>query len=412
MRRERFDFEGHGGHRLAARLDLPDDAPRAAALFAHCFTCGKDIAAARRIAEGLAAHGIATLRFDFTGLGHSEGEFANAGFDADRRDLIAASRAMAERGLAPSILIGHSLGGAAVLAAVPEIEGVRAVVTIGAPAEPAHVLGRIGGDLDRSRADGSGEVSIGGRRFTLGRDFLDDTEGARIDAAVAGLRAALLVVHAPRDETVGIDNASRIFAAAKHPKSFLSLDDADHLLSRAEDAAYVAGVVAAWAARYVASPPVPEAPPEEPPLASGATRSREAAPAGFLQRVTAAGHALLADEPASVGGTDRGPGPYDLLAAALASCTAMTIRMYARRKGIALDHVAVDVEHAREHRADCEDCDERDRRVDVFRRRVWLAGDLDEAARARLMAIADRCPVHRTLEAEARIETEAMAPGR
>ncbi|MEL6197929.1 MAG: alpha/beta fold hydrolase [Pseudomonadota bacterium] len=404
MRQEKLTFAAAGGHILSARLDRPDGPPRAHALFAHCFTCGKDIAAARRIARRLADLGIAVMRFDFTGLGHSGGEFGNSGFSANVDDLVAAAEAMADRDEAPSILIGHSLGGAAVIAAAPRIESVRAVVTIGAPAEPGHALAQFGQDLSAVREHGTAEVSIGGRPFTVSRGFVEDLEGAQVETTLNELRAALLVLHAPRDQTVGIDNAARIFAAAKHPKSFLSLHEADHLLSDERDAAYVAKVVAAWASRYALPPTDTDRPTSAP---EGVTRSTEADPNGFLQHIDVGGYRLTADEPVALGGTAQGPGPYDLLTASLAACTSMTIRMYARRKDLPLTHVSVDVAHDRVHAQDCADCEAAEARIDRFTRRITLEGPLSPEQRDRLLAIADRCPVHRTLEASARIETEA-----
>lgn len=403
---EKVTFHGETGSELAGRIDGVDGTVRASALFAHCFTCGKDIAAARRIAARLAERGIETMRFDFTGLGHSGGEFGNGGFSSNVADLRAAAAAMAARGRAPSILIGHSLGGAAVLAAATQIPSVRAVVTIGAPAEPGHALHHLGSDIARIRAEGSGDVTIGGRTFHVSRRFVEDMEQATLAERIGALRAALLVVHSPLDQTVGIENAATIFAAAKHPKSFLSLDDADHLLTREADAAYVAKVISVWASHYAEAPAdaLPP-PPPLPSLSAGATRSSEIAPDGFAQSLDVAGHALVADEPGSVGGTGRGPAPYDLLAGGLAACTSMTIRLYARRKGWPLAHVAVDVAHDRVHAEDCADCETAERRIDRFTRTVHLTGPLDEAQRTRLLEIADRCPVHRTLEASSRIET-------
>jgi putative redox protein len=309
--------------------------------------------------------------------------------------------------LAPQLLIGHSLGGAAVLAAAPGIASATAVATIGAPAEPAHVLQRFGADLETIRREGRAEVTLAGRRFEVGRGFLEDTEAEVLTDRLAHLRKALLVLHAPRDMEVGLDNATRIFVAARHPKSFVSLDEADHLLGRAEDADYAAGVIAAWAARYVdraggAADTTPE----------GMVRVSEADAAGFLQDVSIAGrHRMQADEPQSHGGTDLGPSPYQLVCAGLGACTAMTIRMYARRKGWPLEHVSVDVAHDRIHAEDCAGCESRTGKVDRFRRVVRIEGDLDAGQRARLMEIADRCPVHRTLEGEVAVETvEAGAP--
>ncbi len=399
---EKITFAGHGGDALAARFDLPDGPVKAVALFAHCFTCSKDIPAARRIAARLAGLGIAVLRFDFTGLGHSQGEFANTHFSSNVGDLVAAARHLEGLGKAPALLIGHSLGGAAVLAAAADIPSAKAVVTIGAPADPSHVIHNFGCKIDEIRAAGEAQVSLAGRSFTIRRAFLDDVSAARLMPAIAGLKRALLVLHGPRDQTVGIENAGEIFLAAKHPKSFVTLDDADHLLSRAEDAEYAAEVIAAWARRYLDL----KDDPARPGAPEGIVRVSEADPAGFLQDVAVGPkHHLLADEPAAYGGTDAGPGPYQLLSAGLGACTSMTVRMYARRKGWPLEHVAVDISHDKLHARDCADCPDKTAKIDVFQRVIRLDGPLDADQRARLLAIADRCPVHRTLEGTIRIET-------
>ncbi len=400
MGTERFTFEGHDGDALAARLDMPDGPHLGTALFAHCFTCGKDITAARRIASRLAAMGIAVLRFDFTGLGHSGGEFANTTFSSNVEDLVRAARSLESRGMPPGLLIGHSLGGAAILKAAGAIPGAKAIVTIGAPFDPAHVTHNFDEVLDEIREKGSAAVTLAGRSFTIGQDFVEDISGAALAPAIEKLGKALLVMHAPRDETVGIDNATRIFIAAKHPKSFVTLDSADHLVSRADDAEYAAEVIAAWSGRYLKlRPPAP--PPGAP---EGIVRVSEADQNGFLQDVNAgAAHHTLADEPLAYGGTNRGMTPYGFLSAGLGACTSMTIRMYARRKGWPLSHVSVDVCHDKVHAQDARDST--DVRIDTFRREIRLEGDLDDDQRARLLEIADKCPVHRTLELGARVET-------
>ncbi|WP_135504472.1 bifunctional alpha/beta hydrolase/OsmC family protein [Roseovarius aestuariivivens] len=402
MPTERFTFRGHAGHELAARLDLPDGPHLATALFAHCFTCSKDIPAARRIAARLAGAGIAVLRFDFTGLGHSGGEFENTSFRSNIEDLVLAARALKAQGMPPSLLVGHSLGGAAVLGAAGQIDSVKAVVTIAAPYDPGHVTHNFEGALDTIEAEGTAEVILGGRPIRVGKALVENVRSERLGEAISGLKRALLVLHAPRDETVGIENASRIFAAAKHPKSFVTLDGADHLISDAADAEYVAGVIAAWAPRYLdlrrpAPPPgVPE----------GIVRVSEADPDGFLQDVNAgARHHLLADEPAAYGGTGRGLTPYGFLSAGLGACTSMTIRMYARRKGWPLAHVRVDVSHDKVHAQDAGAPG--DQKADRFTRVIRMTGDLTEAQHARLMEIADKCPVHRTLEKSAEVITRA-----
>jgi putative redox protein len=403
MGRERITFEGHSGDDLAARLDLPEGPRLATALFAHCFTCSKDIHAARRIAARLASMGIAVLRFDFTGLGHSEGEFANTTFTSNADDLVAAADYLAARGMGPDILIGHSLGGAAVLRAAARIPQAKAVVTIGAPFDPDHVTRNFAHALDTIRADGAAEVTLEGRSFRIGRAFVEDVAAERLGPAIADLHRALLILHAPRDEVVGIDNATRIFVAAKHPKSFVTLDTADHLITDPRDADYAAEVIAAWVGRYV--PLDPPAPPPGAP--EGVVRVAESSAEGFLQDISAGPrHHVLADEPESYGGTDRGMSPYNFLAAGLGACTSMTIRMYARRKGWPLSHVSVDVTHDKVHAQDAGHANGGPgEKIDRFTRVIRLTGDLDAEQRARLLEIADKCPVHRTLEGGASIAT-------
>jgi len=400
MPTERLTFTGHSGDDLVARLDLPEGPHLATALFAHCFTCSKDIPAARRIAARLAGAGIAVLRFDFTGLGHSGGEFENTSFTSNVRDLELAAEALSARDMAPRLLIGHSLGGAAVLAAAGSIDSVRAVATIGAPFDPSHVTHNFEGALEQIEADGVAEVTLGGRPIRISKSFVEDVRAENLAERIAHLNRALLVMHAPRDATVGVENAAEIFKAAKHPKSFVTLDDADHLITDPDDAEYAAQVIAAWATRYLdLSPPAP--PPGAP---EGVVRVSEADADGFLQDVNAGpGHHVLADEPSAYGGTDRGMSPYGFLAAGLGACTSMTIRMYARRKGWPLDHVSVDVCHDKVH---AQDADSRsDAKADKFTRVVRLEGDLSDEQRDKLMAIADKCPVHRTLERSSIVET-------
>lgn len=401
MATERITFAGHSGDLLAARLDMPEGPHLATALFAHCFTCSKDIAAARRISGRLAMMGIAVLRFDFTGLGHSGGEFANTSFTTNARDLEFAATYLAGRGMAPSLLIGHSLGGAAVLRAAGKIDSVRAVVTIGAPFDPGHVTHNFSDALEQIASDGQAEVDLGGRPFTISQEFVQDVTSERLEPAIAGLKRALLVMHAPRDSVVDISNATRIFTTAKHPKSFVTLDDADHLISRPRDAEYAAEVIAAWAGRYLhLRPPAP--PPGAP---EGVIRVSEADQSGFLQDVQSGpDHHMLADEPKAYGGSNRGLSPYGFLAAGLGACTSMTIRMYARRKGWPLDHVSVDVRHDKVHAQDASSGSTD--KIDTFRRRITLEGDLNEDQRAKLLQIADKCPVHRTLERGATVVTE------
>jgi uncharacterized OsmC-like protein/pimeloyl-ACP methyl ester carboxylesterase len=401
-RREKIMFAGADGNQLAARLDLPPGQPRAYALFAHCFTCTKDIFAASSIADGLARRGIAVLRFDFTGLGHSEGEFANTNFSSNVEDLVRAADYLREAHAAPKILIGHSLGGAAILAGAARVPEAVAVATIGAPADPAHVAENFHASRAEIEEKGEAAVELGGRSFRIKKQFLDDIAAQKLEPAIAGLRKALLIFHAPRDAIVGIDNASKIFAAAKHPKSFVSLDDADHLLSRKEDATYVAEVLATWAERYLGPSAQADARHAEP----GTVLVRESGTGRFAQNIDAGGHALRADEPRDVGGDDTGPGPYELLLAGLGACTSMTLRMYAARKEWPIGRIAVFLSHDKIHAKDCADCETTEGKLDRIVRRLTIDGDLSPDMQSKLLEIADKCPVHRTLKSEVKIETE------
>lgn len=405
----KITFTGSQGHELAARLDLPVGDPQAIAVFAHCFTCGKDIAAASRVSAGLVAEGFGVLRFDFTGLGSSEGEFANTDFSSNVADLEAAADMLRERYEAPRLLVGHSLGGAAVLAVAGRIPEVRAVATIAAPSDPAHASGVFSAaDLEAIRADGEAEVSLAGRPFRVGRQFLDDIAAQPLEEAIRGLDAALLVMHSPIDELVGVDHARQIYEHARHPKSFVSLDGANHLLTDRRDSAYAARLLATWASRYVGEEAPTEPTTNRTAPAKGEVVVTERDPGGFAQTISAGAHTFIGDEPAGIG-EDTGPNPYEYFLAALGTCTSMTIRMYARRKEIPLEHVQVILRHERTHAEDCERSATETCKVEVLHRSIELGGDLDDAQRADLMRIADRCPVHRTLEGTLRVDTELVA---
>ncbi|HWK54667.1 MAG TPA: bifunctional alpha/beta hydrolase/OsmC family protein [Hyphomicrobiales bacterium] len=386
-----FDFTGADGQLLSGRLDLPDGPVASYALFAHCFTCTKHSLAAVRLGQALTGLGYGVLRFDFTGLGQSGGEFSDSSFSGSIADLIAAAAAMRQAGHPPALLIGHSLGGAAVLAAAAHIPEARGVVTIGAPADIEHVTRLFADDVDRLRQEGEAEVQIGGRPFKLRRSFVDDLASHDQAARIHALRKPLLILHSPQDEIVGIDNATAIYQAALHPKSFVSLDGADHLLTDRKDSDFAATIIAAWASRYVA-PPRPARSDKQ----SGAVTVSETGEGAFQVEVSAGGARFLADEPPEVGGLGSGPTPYDLLAAGLGACTAMTLRLYARHKQLPLDRISVTVGHSR--RDDFEP-------ADLFTRRLHLEGDLSDAERQRLVEIAARCPVHRTLEGGAAVTT-------
>jgi uncharacterized OsmC-like protein/fermentation-respiration switch protein FrsA (DUF1100 family) len=402
---ERFQFQGVGGHQLAATLDLPEGEPTAYALFAHCFTCGKDVLAARRIAQALAAKGIAVLRFDFTGLGSSEGDFANSTFSSNVADLVLAADHLRSAGKIPSILIGHSLGGAAILAAAGQIPDAKAVVTIAAPSDPAHVTGLFKDRIDDIRTHGEVEVSLAGRPFRIKREFLDDIAEHNLLAQVTGLHKPLLIMHAPTDDTVGIENATRIFVAARHPKSFVSLADADHLLSERRDTMYVADIIAAWAERYL--DPAASKPSVDLGEAPRNVVVQETRASKFQQTVSVGPHRLLADEPVAAGGEDTGPGPYDYLLAGLGACTSMTMRLYAERKSLPLDRVTVTLKHSKIHAQDCAECETKSGMLDQIDRLIAMDGPLDAEQRKKLLEIADKCPVHRTLTSEIRIVTQA-----
>ena len=403
---ERFQFTGSEGQQLAAALDLPEREPLAYALFAHCFTCGKDVLAARRIALELANKGIAVLRFDFTGLGSSEGEFANSTFSSNVADLVLATDHLRKTRKAPAILIGHSLGGAAILAAAGQIAEAKAVVTIAAPSDPAHVTGLFKDRIEDIRKVGDIEVSLAGRPFHIKREFLDDIAEHNLMGHVARLHKALLIMQSPTDDTVGVENATKIFLAARHPKSFVTLADSDHLLSKKSDALYAADLIAAWVMRYL-DPPTAE---QAAAASSAAPRNvvvRETRDSKYQNEVIVGPHHLFADEPAAVGGADTGPGPYDYVLAGLGACTSITMRMYADRKALPLDRVTVTLSHSKIHAEDCAECETKIGMLDQFDRVIKIEGALDADQRKRLMEIADKCPVHRTLESEIHIVTKA-----
>lgn len=407
MTTRRLSFTGSAGADLSALLDVPADGEADAyAVFAHCFTCSKDLKAVGAIARTLIRERIAVLRFDFTGLGQSGGDFADTTFSSNVEDLVAAAGYLAREEREPALLVGHSLGGAAVLQAAHRLPTVRAVATLGAPADPAHVLKHVESSRRDIERDGEATVRIAGRPFRIGRQFLEDLEEENMRAAIGDLRRALLVMHSPVDEVVGIDSAARIYEAARHPKSFVSLDDADHLLTDAADARYVGRVLAAWASAYL---PARDDREDAAPAGVGVVTRTPAS--GFRTEIVAGPHTLIADEPLAVGGTNEGPTPYDLLAGALGACTGMTLRMYAERKGWPLEEVWVRLVHGRVHAEHGGACEDPKSCLESIRREVRIVGpELDAGQRTRLLEIADRCPVHRTLEAGVRIVTEEGRP--
>lgn len=404
MKSNKLSFTNPQGVSLVARLDVPvAGEPIAYALFAHCFTCSKDLKAVANISRSLNREQIAVLRFDFTGLGESQGDFSDTTFLSNVSDLMAAAEMLSDRYQAPAILIGHSLGGAAVLQAAGQIPSVRAVATIAAPADPGHVAHLFKEQQPEIEAQGAAEVNLAGRRFTIKKPFLDALESTEMVNTIGNLRKALLVLHGPLDNTVSIDHAARIFQAAKHPKSFISLDRADHLLSNTDDSRYAGMVIAAWARRYIQSvDPTDSLPPGDNRVMARVGSS------GFLTEINANGHNMVADEPTSVGGTNLGPTPYDYLVAGLGACTAMTLRMYADRKKWPVEAIRVRLTHQKIHAVDCKECETATGKIDHIHREIDIKGDLDVHQRRRMVEIADKCPVHRTLEGEIRVTTKGL----
>jgi len=389
MPSSRYQFRNTEGQTLSGRLALPASPPKAFVVFAHCFTCTSEVKAATHISRALCDLDMAVLRFDFTGLGDSEGDFANTDFSSNVADLVAAARSLAQTHDAPQLLIGHSLGGAAVLMAAAQLPAVKAVATIGAPSDPAHVTHLFSHHLDQIEERGEATIQLGGRPFTIKRQFIEDLQSQSLAERVGQLDRPLLIFHAPGDQMVGIDNAREIFEAARHPKSFVALDDADHLVTRSEDARFIADTLAAWARRYI-DPAGHEQPPEGIVMVSEGE-------APYAQVIRAGAHLWTSDEPDSIGGGNRGPTPYDLLLSALGGCTAITLRMYADRKQWPLEHTEIALRHERVHADDCDGCEDRNRKIERIQRQVRLAGPLDDDQRQRLLEIADKCPVHRTL---------------
>ncbi|MFK7758273.1 MAG: alpha/beta fold hydrolase, partial [Flavobacteriales bacterium] len=392
----KVNFKNSKGEKLAARLELPDrQEAHNYAIFAHCFTCNKNLTAVRNISRALNDAGIAVLRFDFTGLGESEGEFAETNFSSNVSDLVCAAGFLAENYQAPSLLIGHSLGGAAVIFATGKIDSVKALATVGAPASPAHVSHLFSGGLEEIRTMGEAKVNIGGRPFTVKKDFIDDIESVDLKETLQRLRKPILVAHSPQDMTVEVENAKQIYHHAHHPKSFISLDGADHLLTNSKDSTYLGNVISGWVERYL----------DVPELDTTRTKHQVAVAIGndnYTCQITAGKHTLTGDEPADIGGRDYGPAPYEFVSAGLGSCTVITLRMYADRKEWKLDKIICHVNHEKRDKADGSG------KEDVFTRELEFYGELEEKNIARLLQIADKCPVHKTLHASSVIETSLL----
>lgn len=400
MNSTKIQFENNEGIKLSARLEMPlDGKAKAYAIFAHCFTCSKNLSAVINISRALILNQIAVLRFDFTGLGDSEGDFADSNFSSNVQDLEAAYNFLESNYEAPSIIIGHSLGGAAVLATAGSLPKIKAVVTVGAPSEPLHVQHLIQHGIEEIKEKGEAVISIGGRPFKMKEQFLLDLEKSDLRSLLKKLNKPLLILHSPQDEIVNVDNAKQIYQGASHPKSFVSLDGADHLLTRKQDSIYVGNMIATWASKYLEFE-------EEDELQTDKQVVVSTGDEGFTTEIKAGNHRFLADEPKSVGGKDLGPNPYDLLVAGLGACTSMTMRMYAERKKWPLESVNVHLEHGKIHEKDCEDCEDNNgAKIDHIRKEIEMFGDLTEEQKARLLEIADKCPVHRTLHNQIKVTT-------
>ena len=404
MKLEKVTFQNKEGQTLSGRLEFPvDQHPHNFALFAHCFTCTKNLSAVRNISRALTAQGFGVLRFDFTGLGESEGDFADTNFSGNVQDLVAASDYLAQHYQAPSLLIGHSLGGAASIFAAAELDTIQAIVTVGAPSNPVHVKHLLSSGLEEIEQTGLATVNLSGREFTIKKQFIDDLETKSLTEVAKDLRKPLLILHSPQDLTVGIKNAEEIYIAAHHPKSFVSLDGADHLLSRKKDSLYVGQVIAGWASRYISFPE------EEKIQTNHHVVASLDAEDGFSTKMKVGSHYMMADEPLDFGGNDYGPSPYELVSAGLSACTAMTIQMYVRRKGWDLKNVEVHTSYGKKHAEDCVDCESPSAKIDTFDREIKLEGDLDEKQVKRILEIADKCPVHRTLHNEVKVNTKLLS---
>ncbi|MBT8315790.1 MAG: alpha/beta fold hydrolase [Maribacter sp.] len=404
MNLQKVNFKNKEGQSLVGRLELPvNQHPHNYVIFAHCFTCNKNLAAIRNIGKALTSNGFGVLRFDFTGLGESEGEFGDTNFSGNVEDLIAAADFLNGNYSAPTLLIGHSLGGAAVIYAAAQIESIRAVATIGAPSNPQHVQHLLHSSLDEIAQNGKAIVNLSGRDFTIKKQFLDDLESKTLPKTIANLRKPILVMHSPQDNTVGIQNAEEIYKAAYHPKSFISLDGADHLLMNKKDSVYVGEVISGWAKRYLNIDDSKELLETEHQVVVSLDFDD-----GFTTEMKVGKHYMIADEPTSYGGNDFGPSPYDLVSAGLSACTAMTLQMYAKRKGWHINNVEVHSSYSKTHALDCEDCESSNTKIDTFHRGIKINGDFDDKQRARLLQIANKCPVHKTLNSETQIITELV----
>lgn len=403
MNIKKVSFTNKNKEELAGRLELPlNQKPHNIAVFAHCFTCTKNLTAIRDIGRALTHAGFGVLRFDFTGLGESEGDFENTNFSGNVSDLVEAAEFLEKTYMAPTLMIGHSLGGAAAIFAADRIPSIKAVAVINSPSHPSHVMHLLKSSKAEINKNGKAKVNLGGVDFTIKKQFLDDLENKPLQEVVGSFKKALLILHSPLDKVVGIKNAEEIYIAAHHPKSFVSLDDANHMLSKNKDSEYVGKVIAGWASRYV------EIPPKEKIRSNSHVAASLDGVQIFTTNLKLGKHYSIADEPSSFGGNDFGPTPYEYVSGGLAACTAMTVQMYARRKNWKVDNVTVNVDYSKIHAVDCENCEDKSAKIDTFSLEIKLEGDLTENEKAKLMEIAGKCPVHRTLKSDIQINTKLV----
>lgn len=396
-------FSNSSGYLLNGRLELPANrTPHNFAVFAHCFTCGKNFSATRNISRALTTAGFGVLRFDFTGLGDSSGDFADSNFSGNVSDLMAAIDYLNKHYAAPTLLIGHSLGGAAAIYAAAKAQSIKAIATVGAPSDTQHVQHLFKNDIPEITAQGEAVVQLAGRPFKIKKQFLDDINEQQVSKTLKELRKPILIAHSPQDTTVGIHHAERLYQSALHPKSFVSLDKADHLLMNKADAQYVGKVIASWAMRYLDQEPEPTITTKHDIVASLDDSDK------FTTKIKAGRHYLTADEPTSVGGNDYGPNPYELLSSSLAACTVMTIQMYARRKKWPIENIECHVSYDKQYALDCENCDENQSKIDTFTRAIKITSKLEEKQILRVLQIADKCPVHKTLHSETQVITKLL----
>ena len=403
MNIQKITFKNNEGQLLSGRLELPvTQQAHNFAIFAHCFTCTKNLSAVKNISRALTSQGFGVLRFDFTGLGESDGDFADTNFSGNVEDLVSAADYLKTNFLPPTLIVGHSLGGAASIFAASKIDSIKALATLGAPSNPKHVQHLLHSSIDDIKNNGKAVVNLSGRDFTIKKQFLDDLEAQSLPEVAKNLRKALLVMHSPQDATVNIKNAEEIYKAAHHPKSFVSLDGADHLLSNKLDSIYAGKIISSWAKRYVNLKNEKLLRTKHQVIASLDSED------GITTQMKVGNHIMVADEPTSYGGNDYGPSPYEMVSAGLSACTAMTIQMYAKRKGWLINNVEVHTSYGKTHAEDCQHCDENSAKIDTFNREIKLDSNLDEKQIKRILQIADKCPVHKTLHSETQVHTKLI----